>query len=372
MKIVHICLSGQYIDGWGYQENLLPHYLHMAGTENIVVTSSNSFPAYVKSDTIKDIISKGRDYEYDGVRIIRIPTLNPTPSLAFAPSLFRTIEEIGPDVIFHHDVVFTTLGSIRRYVRKHPAVLFVDNHADELNMSRHALWNLIYHKIANRAACMHILPYVKFFYGVTPARCAFLEKYYVIPSSKISLLPIGADIQKSDSILSKDDLRVKYGFGLDDRIVVSGGKMGKNKGTDILISAVSSIGCKLVLFGSFSDIGTLNRAENTENVTVFNWCDREKTLELLKLADVACWPVHHTTLIEDAVSVQTPLLVRETGNTRHLVKGNGMWTSVDTLRDDLTSFFSADYSKFLHAAMLMKKEISYETIARRVIDDARK
>lgn len=370
LKILHICLSGQYIDGWGYQENLLPHYLNNEGTENVVIASSNHFPDYMSASKVKEIISKGVDYEHEGVRIMRIPTVNPTHSLVFAPTLYRAICKVTPDIIFHHDVVFTTLATVRHYASKYRIPVFVDNHADELNFSTNRLWNALYHSFANRIACRRILPYVNRFYGVTPGRCEFLDKYYSVPKDKISLLSIGADIEKAESIPPKSVLRKKYGFADDDRIVVSGGKMGVDKGTDALIAAVNTLPCKLILFGSFSDDATRHMAEDSAVTTVFGWCDRTKTLELLRLADVACWPVHHTTLIEDAVSVETPILVRQTGNTSHLVNGNGMWTGIDTLHSDLETFFSMDSVRLSEAAKEKKNEISYSTIARRIIADS--
>ncbi|MDO4800667.1 MAG: glycosyltransferase [Prevotellaceae bacterium] len=369
LKILHVCLSGQYIDGWGYQENLLPHYLSKQGTENIVITSANHFPSYLPARKIEEIKAKGVDYLFDGVRIIRIPTKNPTDSLTFAPSLYKTICDVAPDVIFHHDVVFSTLETVRHYAKEHSVILFVDNHADELNMSHNAIWRYVYHKIANRFACHRILPFVKTFYGVSPGRCNFLKKYYSIPSDKISLLPIGADDELAEQIPSKDELRKKYGFNMKDRIVVSGGKMGKDKGTDVLISVTEIIPCKLVLFGSFSDDETKEKANQSPHTRFFGWCDRVRTLELLRLADVACWPIHHTTLIEDAVSVETPLLVRQTGNTIHLVDGNGNWINLNSLQSDLKSFFSMDSASLAIAAKKKKEEIAYSAIAHKIITD---
>lgn len=369
MKILHICLSGQYIDGWGYQENLLPHYLTTVGTENVVVASADYFPAYLSEDKVEEIKWKGTDYIYDGVRIIRIPTKNPTDSLAYAKSLYKTICDVKPDVIFHHDVVFSTLESVRRYVLEHPVTLFIDNHADELNMSHNVIWRFVFHKFANRLACHRILPYVKTFYGVSPGRCDFLMKYYSIPSENVTLLPIGADVELARNLPPKNELRRKYGFDENERIIISGGKMGKDKGTDALISALETLPYKLVLFGSFSDDETRKKAEESPYTRIFGWCDRRCTLELLRLADVACWPVHHTTLIEDAVSVETPLLIRKTGNTRHLVEGNGLWTSLNSLQSDLKSFISMDPASLAIAAKKKKKDISYFTIAKKVIDD---
>lgn len=376
IKILHICLSGQYIDGWGYQENLLPHYLSKQGTENIVITSANHFPSYLPARKIEEIKAKGVDYLFDGVRIIRIPTKNPTESLAFAPSLYSVICDVAPDVIFHHGVVFSTLEIVRRYIKKHSATLFIDNHADELNMSHNAIWRFVYHKIANRLACQRILPFVKTFYGVSPGRCNFLKKYYSIPSNKVSLLPIGADDELANQIPSKNELRKKYGFNVNDKIVVSGGKMGHYKGTENLIEAFEDLknsypNLKLLLFGKFEDKETEQLANNIKDVSVHGWCDRMKTIELLKMSDIACWPIHHTTLIEDAVACATPLVLRKTGNTEHLVIGNGELVANGS-KDELVNAFSKileNRDEYIAAARKLQEKYSYENIAKEVVND---
>jgi hypothetical protein len=43
MKIVHICLACFYVEGMGYQENILPQYHAMMGHEVSVLTSNYAF-----------------------------------------------------------------------------------------------------------------------------------------------------------------------------------------------------------------------------------------------------------------------------------------------------------------------------------------
>ena len=63
-------------------------------------------------------------------------------------------------------------------------------------------------------------------------------------------------------------------------------------------------------------------ASNYTWVKRFGWCDRSTTLSFLKLADAACWPWLHTTLIEDSVAVGTPLIVKMSDNVSHFAKEN--------------------------------------------------
>lgn len=330
MKIVHICISSPYIDSWGYQENLLPAYLNEHGVENYVIAPVDNFPSYVTPSEIEEIRRKGPDYEYGGVRIRRIRTIKVSTSLLFTRELARLLEEIKPDAIFHHNFNCSSLVTAARYSRLHSTPLLVDNHADEINMTHNRLWAFIYYRLLIGAVCKIYSKDILKAYGVTLSRCDFIKKYYGVPEEKISLLPIGADTRLAEGLPSVSDIREEYGFSPEDRIVVSGGKMGKDKGTHNLIKAVDQLresvpALKLVLFGKFEDVETEILAKKSPFVKTECWCDREKTLKLLKMADVACWPVHHTTLVEDAISVKTPLVLRKTGTTAHLIDGNGEW-----------------------------------------------
>lgn len=381
MKIVHICISAPYIDGWGYQENLLPRYLQKAGTENYVIASMNDFPVYLKPEVKAEIMSKGTDYQIDGIQVRRIKTKQLTTSLLVAKGLSKVLDEIHPDVLFHHNFNCTSLVTAARYAKKKGIPFMVDNHADIINISHNKLWALVYYRLLIGLSCKLIRKTITTAYGVTRARCDFMHDWYGVPKDKIKLLPIGADTDQADTIPSKESLRGKYGFQKEDFIVVSGGKMGVGKGTNQLIDTVEELksnfqNIRLVLFGVFEDNGTLQQAQSSDVVSVHGWCDREKTLELLKMADVACWPIHHTTLIEDAVSVCTPIIVRKTGNTEHLVEKNGMWVDGETkesLKTAVLSFLSNQdetQKSDLHSACeKMKNQISYDTIAEKLLKD---
>ena len=375
MRIVHICISSPYIDGWGYQENLLPAYLQDIGVDNCVIAPIDNFPSYVKSSDIDEVRAKGSDYSYEGVRVLRIPTIKISTSLLFTRGLYRVLENLKPDAIFHHNFNCSSLVVAARYSKRHSIPLLVDNHADEINMTSNHLWAFIYYKCLIKSVCRLYRTTIFKAYGVTLSRCDFIRKYYGVPKSKIDFLPIGADTKLAARLLSVIDIRKEYGFTNEDRIIVSGGKMGKGKGTHNLIMAVGSLrsrfpSLKLVLFGTFEDEETKALAKNSPFVKVEGWCDREKTLKLLKMADVACWPVHHTTLVEDAISVGTPLILRKTGTTAHLIDGNGVWienldsTSIETA----ISIVLAD-SDFVikDACHAMMNKLDYKTIAKKVV-----
>lgn len=379
MKIVHICISAPYIDGWGYQENLLPEYLNSLGVENYVIASSSNFPTYLKQEEILKIQSKGRKYQYNGITVYRLNTCSLSSNFIVTCRLSKVLEEIKPDIILHHNINPTSLLIASRYSKKNGCTLLVDNHADEINMNKNKAWVAFYHKFLVRFSCKCCDSTITKYLGVTHSRCDFIRKYYKIPEEKIELLPIGADTKFADTIDRKDILRVKYGFSVNDFIVVSGGKMGLYKGTDILIKSVKvlceeNLKMKLILFGTYEDSSTKELAESNSFITQFGWCDRKKTLELLKLANVACWPIHHTTLIEDAISVNTPIILRKTKTTEHLIAGNGAWIdppSIEKLSQILRVFVKcpeSDKKTVRDSAVSLKRTLSYDSIAKRILE----
>ena len=380
MKIVHICISIPYVDNWGYQENLLPDYLQKSGEENHIITSVESLPAYINSNLRNEISAKGNEYNIGEIKVHKIKCKGVTSSTFIPYGLKKKLEEIRPDVIFHHNVSITTLPIVTKYAKKHKCKLFVDNHADEINMSKNKLWVYFNYKVLSRIACRIRRDSVTKFYGVTHSRCEFINKYFGVPEKYIDLLPIGADTDLADRLESNETLRKKYGFAQDDKIVITGGKMGVHKGTIDLVNAIEECNInnvKLILFGKFEDEETEALARSKDFVTIYGWCDRNKTLELLKLANVACWPIHHTTLIEDAIAVETPLVIRMTGTTRHLIKENGAWLkdgNKEELKLELKTVLDKidnDNEVYLQSCKEMKLSLSYRNIAKRVVEAAK-
>ena len=76
-----------------------------------------------------------------------------------------------------------TLITLKKGQKTHKNVIvFADNHADFLNSATNWISKNILHKIIWRYYAQMLVPYVKKFYGVLPARVDFLKEVYNIPS----------------------------------------------------------------------------------------------------------------------------------------------------------------------------------------------
>ena len=371
MKIVHV--THHYIDGWGYQDNLFPLYQKKAGDEVVVISDINHLPQKDR----ESILEKGNEYYDNSIKIIRIKCYaNTVNTSLICRGLYRHLIKEKPDLIFHHGVDSSTLIVSTWYKIRHPkTVLFVDSHADFVNMTKNKLWHLLYEQIWLTCICKLIAPWVNKYYGVSAFRCKYLHQVFRIPKKKIDLLPLGGDTDKVETIKeTATELRNKYKIPTDNFVISSGGKMDATKGTLDLIDAFHSIkqtfpNTSLVLFGNM-DEEVKNEVAKHDDIVVIGWCDRKQTLELLKLSDVAVWPLLHTSLIEDAVACATPIIVKESENVSHFAEEkNGIFLKRGDrteLEKALTDIREMNLSE---EALSAQKKYSYRSIAEKVKTD---
>lgn len=377
MRIAHVCTNNGFIDGWGYQDNLLPQYIKELGVDNVVIAATKQPTTYLNG-----IVYPVGESVVEGIKVVRLKSLLLTNSLVVTFGLYKALKLYTPDVIMHHNLNFTSLVVSSIFCMLHRIPMVVDNHADSINSRSNKIYQLLYYRILIGGITKLFSFPIRKFYGVSLGRCDFLEHQFGISKKRVDFLPLGIDENTIANIENADFLRVKYGFDKDSIVIASGGKMGKDKGTADLIYAIENIResnpcVKLLLFGSYNDKETEEMAKSKDFISVHGWCDRTKTLELLKLADLACWPIHHTTLCEDAIGCLTPLLLRKTRTTEHLIEGNGFFLETgnyDELIEKITFFIKLNKKERItidSASRMMCQKLSYRTIAKKLIDDCK-
>lgn len=362
MKIVHCCFGNEhYIDTWGYQQNLLPLYCAKSGLETVVLASNDTYPSFVNKDEIEAIKSKGNNYMNGPVRVVRSSSwFHSNIHFQKAKDLKAQLENEKPDIVFFHGSLNLSLLSCVAYKKKHPEVLlYVDNHGDVMNVNSNWLYRFLFFKCFLTVFHKYCQRYVDMYFGVTYGRCRFLNEYLGIKGNKVQLLPIGADVDAAKEIHSSvNELRAKLGFSDTDIILIHGGKLDPRKGTVDLINVyrrLRTTTCpqlRLVIFGKMVDERIRPILGN--DVTVFDWLSRGQTFELFKVANLAVWPIHHTTLIEDCVAAGLPYLIRKTETTQHLINSDFYLRegNEDELQDRIIEFISKsdknEYKKSLN------------------------
>lgn len=328
MNILHIAPNATYNDYWGYQDNLLPKYHKKMGHDVTIIV-----PNYIFEDG-KPVIVDEDDYNLkDGVRVIRRaykkykhPII--TYYFSYIP-IYDLLQEIKPDFIFFHGLVSLSIKDVIKYKKRNICTIVEDNHLD-YNIGPNPTsikQNLVrlYYRLLNR----YSIRYVEKVYGVTPWRKQYAEDYYGIPSNKTDVLIMGADDEKinfQEKEKIRAYLRDKYDIKETDFLIVTGGKIDKNKGVEVLAEACLNIGepVKLIIFGNILDDiresinAILSKASNIINV---GWIDADKVYDYFFAADLVFFPGQHSVLWEQACAAKVPCVFKRWDGMEHVDNG---------------------------------------------------
>ena len=382
MKIVHLCLSNFYINGYSYQENMLAKYHKLMGYEVVVIASRISFDANGKYC----LISSGVDYDAD-IKVIRLdykkrpfPFLN--KRLRRYNGTLNCIEQEKPDIIFIHGTSFGDATCIAKYKKRNPnTIIYADSHADWINSGRNWLSLNIQHKVIWRFTTKIITNISEKVWGTLPIRCDFLREVYKVPQNKIDYLPIGVDDLKIPT--NKSEIRARiinelFKTDIDDVfLIVTGGKIDSRKNIHLLMEAVTKIASTkvhLVVFGTvLPDFKPVFENYLNSKIHFVGWCTPKVTMDYMIAADLVCFPGTHSTLWEQAVGLSCPAIFKYWKGIDHInVSGNCELLykdSVEEIKSIIERFYNDKeyyYSK-LKCAKESSKFFYYSKIARQAI-----
>jgi glycosyltransferase involved in cell wall biosynthesis len=374
-----------YIEGWEYQENILPRFHKKMGLDvNIVSTR------FTKNEKNEAVVRDAEKYmNSDGIEVQILDYHRPNfiqKLLNFKPisGLPKTLIEIRPDIVFIHGIQFPNIFDVIKYKKENPSVkIFCDQHGDYYNMPVNTMTEKIYQKIIFRYFASRIAKHSEKIWGVTPWRVDYLREVYKINKNKIGLLVMGGDDSKID--FSKQTIiRVKRRLQLniqeEDFVLISGGKLDKSKNILSLMKAVTAINSKsikLVIFGSINnDINSkFNQIlKSNPNIHFINWITADVAYEWFLSADLAIFPGTHSVLWEQAIACGLPTVFKKWEGMTHVDIGgncefllNGSSTEIQEVIKKI-ALDKNKYSKMKHISMAKgTQEFSYSKIAKKSI-----
>lgn len=414
MKIVHICLSGLYMDGWGYQDNMLAKYHKLDGHDVSVI--ANDY-VYDEKGNYKKLNSANlgpnlNSVDCNGVKIYRL--MQKGDKIQTGPAmrvhyfgLFDTLIEISPDIIFLHNPQILDVEDIIKYIKlaninsnsrslshvEHTSTpgkptlvrLYVDSHSDYSNSARNFLSKHILHGILWRNKIRKLIPYTTKFYGVLPARVDFLLERYKTPKNKTELLCMGMDTElaeKADNENVTASIREKLHIDKEDFFIITGGKIDSAKRqTLLLMDAVNKIDnphLKLIVFGSVVDDmkEEFNSLLNTNNskITYIGWLDANDTYPYFAAADLAIFPGRHSVMWEQVTGQGIPMIVKYWDGTTHVDVGGNVHflykDSSEEIKNEIEILMNkgSEYQKMKTIALENgPKHFSYRELARKCI-----
>ena len=347
MRIAHLCLANFYIDGFGYQENILTKLHHEMGHEVVIIASTETYLDHTRLGYVEP----SSYLNEHGIPVHRLPYAAWVPrrlrsKVRAYEGLEARLEEFQPDLIFVHDVQFWDLLAIRRHVRRWPTTVYADCHADYVNSARGFVSRCLLHGIFYRLILRRADPIIERYLPTLPARADFLHEVYGLDRKKMELLPFGADdtlTKGLDRGKIRDEVRASLGIPADAFVLVTGGKLDLRKNIHTLIERFSALrdaghlkGMHLLVFGQPDPAvqAVLATIHIHPGVHLQGWMQAKDIHRMFLAADFAIFPGTHSVLWEEAIGYGLGVVAHHWPGVHHLDLGGNLKFLHDLWKDD--------------------------------------
>lgn len=384
MKILHICICGEFYEKYAYQDNLLAKYHRKLG-HDVTILASTRCRFDQKSGKVIQDYTKCK-YLEDGTKVIRLGSFIPlaiNKHIHYYCGFKNVVLSEKPDLIFVHGVESPNYIFLSKYKKSCPEVKIVyDNHTDLVNSQHSVVTRWWARHIIRDIIVKRIIWTSDHFYGTTPKRSDFLHDFYLVPNEKISLLPMGGDddlmkLDEKDTI--RKSIREKYHVEEDEFLIVTGGKIDRKKNIHTLVEAANRIDAKIkvLVFGSIVDELKETFESLKSDKTIFiGWVSSNEVYQYFYAADLVAFPGLHSVIWEQAVASQVPTAFSKIEGFEHVnFNDNAIMfeeNTVDYYETVLTNTVSNKdlYNRLKQNACDEKSKIFlYSGIARKVIED---
>jgi len=314
MRIAHVCLAAFYIDGYGYQENILPRVHRKMGHDVEIIASTET---YVDHATLGYVAASSYESD-DGIPVHRlayawwVPKIL-QPKIRAYIGLRARLDAFRPDLIFLHDTQFWDILIIRSYAKKHGTPVHADSHTDFVNSARGFVSRQLLHRFLYRGLIQFADPVVRRYFPTLPARADFMNEMYGLSREKMELLPFGFDdtsVDQESRPEMRHQVRESLGIAENDIVLVTGGKLDLRKNIHRLIDRFGHLrradqlpNVHLLVFGKPNpDVKTeLSRINIDKNVKLLGWTDPKQLFKYFWAADAAVFPGTHSVVWEEAI-----------------------------------------------------------------------
>ena len=335
MKILHLCLACFYIDGYTYQENILPRINKEDGHDVRILASTET---YVDNQHLGYVEHSEYVTEY-GVPIKRLPyvkvgTRFTTIKFRKYPHLYEEIADFSPDVIMCHDLAFWSVRDVVRYKKDHPEVkLYTDTHSDAYTTGTNWLSLHVLHRVFYRYLIQKALPYIEKYLCITDECRQFNIENYGVPEELTEFYPLGGVLPTEEDYRAyRSARRAELGVQPEELLLVHAGKLEPQKKTDALLrafAAVPELKAKLAVIGSIPEetkAPLLAQMNADPRVTYLGWKSGEDLQEYLCAADLYCQPGKVSAIMQNAVCCRCPILLYpHPGYVKDYDYGNIIW-----------------------------------------------
>jgi len=345
VKILHLMLSCFYIDGYNYQENVLPRLNKEDGHSVRIIASTET---YIDNQNLGYVAPRTYQNE-DGIEVTRLPYRGGLPQVVMRklrayPGLYSHIEAFAPDVILFHGVPAYELLTVARYKKYHPSVkLYVDSHEDHHNSGTNALSKWVLHRGFYKSVIARALPSIDKILYISEETKDFLIENYDIPSEMMEFYPLGGVIaEESEVERRRQARRGELGLDGEDILFLHSGKLDPIKRTEALLEAFTAVDdarFRLVLIGT---IGNEIREkldpliQRDPRITFLGWKTSSELQEYLCACDLYVQPGGQSATMQNAMCASAPVMIFPHKSHKPYLDGNGFF--VEGVEDMKRSF----------------------------------
>lgn len=336
MRILHLCLANYYIDGYNYNENVLPRINKQDGHEVLIIASTETFV----ENTKLGYVHPGEYYTDSNIKIIRLPYVSLGSKYMSAKirayhKLYDNIAIFKPDIIMSHDLCFLSVLDVIKYLKRHPEVNFyADTHTARYNSGLNWLSLYVLHRLFYKSLIQRALPYLKKYFYIGESEKKFSIENYKVPESLMEYFPLGGMIFADEHYENiREKRRKELHIEDDELLLLHSGKMDVRKKTAELVNAFSStleLKARLVIIGSIPEE---NRSlyeliESDSRIEYLGWKNAFELQEYLCAADLYCQPGSVSATLQNAICCRCAILSYPYEEyTSHLDFGQFLWAS---------------------------------------------
>lgn len=371
MRILHLCLSNFYVDGFAYQENELVQQNIRDGHVVKVIASTEVIGTNGKLSHVLPRKYLGSD----GALVERLPYRRFMPrkimaKLRMHPGVEQKIAEFAPDVILFHCACGWELNAAGRYVRKNPHVhLYVDSHEDFINSARNFFSKWILHWAYYRTILRRNLKYVTKVLPVAVSALEFMRDFYGVPTEMLELYPLGAFVfDDTEYKRLRENGRQLLELNNDDVLIVQSGKLDSSKKLLEALIAFRGTTDPALFFAVagriLPDIENEVEAHATADprIRLLGWQSADELRTLLCAADVYCQPGTQSATMQMSLANRCAVILDDIPSHIPYMDANGWLVGFSVSLEQVFQEISKDKAKLRHQG-----QRSYE-VALRMLD----
>lgn len=378
MRVVHVCLSNLFADGFGYQENELVRAHLRQGHDVMVLCSTETFSSAGKLA----YLSPGEYVGKEGARVVRLPYVTWLPGrvakkMRAVVGAYERLVEFDPQVILFHGTCGWEIGTVARYIVDHPQVVaYLDSHSDAYNSARGFVSRWLLHGVFYRfLIARHEHRYRKVL-CISKEVMDFAERVHGIPRDRLEFFPLGGQILGDEEYQARREQK-REALGVEDSDVVFAvtGRLSKRKRlVDALqaFSLVSNSRFKIFIAGVMDadvkkEAAAFIKADS--RVRFLGWCDARELTDLLCAADVYLQPGTQSATMQHSLCCRCAIILKNYPSHIPFFRNNGwLFPDFDGLVSALKGVENSDLSAMSNASYAVARDLlDYDAMASRVL-----